>query len=324
MKISIDSIKKPIDPELEQFEAHFRQAMRSPVPLLDKITYYIVRRKGKQMRPMFVFLCAKISGGVSEATFSAASLVELLHTATLVHDDVVDDSFERRGFFSINALWKNKIAVLVGDYLFSQGMLLALKNKEYRLLEIVSDAVKAMSEGELLQIEKARRLDIEEDVYFEIIRQKTASLIASACSAGAASATKDEEVIEKVRLFGEKIGIAFQIRDDLFDLGYDDVGKPLGIDIKEKKLTLPVIYALRQASRSDRNQMINNIRRRHDNPEKVKEVIQFVRSSGGIEYAQEKMLAYRKEALELLYTFPDSPSRQSLEDLIYYATDRKK
>ena len=185
MKISIDSIKRPIDPELEQFEAHFRQAMRSPVPLLDKIAYYIVRRKGKQMRPMFVFLCAKISGGVTEATFSAASLVELLHTATLVHDDVVDDSFERRGFFSINALWKNKIAVLVGDYLFSQGMLLALKNKEYRLLEIVSDAVKAMSEGELLQIEKARRLDIEEDVYFEIIRQKTASLIASACSAGA-------------------------------------------------------------------------------------------------------------------------------------------
>ncbi|MBK8045618.1 MAG: polyprenyl synthetase family protein [Haliscomenobacter sp.] len=324
MKISIDSIKRPIDPELEQFEAHFRQAMRSPVPLLDKITYYIVRRKGKQMRPMFVFLCAKISGGVTEATFSAASLVELLHTATLVHDDVVDDSFERRGFFSINALWKNKIAVLVGDYLFSQGMLLALKNKEYRLLEIVSDAVKAMSEGELLQIEKARRLDIEEDVYFEIIRQKTASLIASACSAGAASATKDETVIEKVRLFGEKIGIAFQIRDDLFDLGYDDVGKPLGIDIKEKKLTLPVIYALRQASRSDRNRMINNIRRRHDNPEKVKEVIQFVRASGGIEYAQEKMLAYRKEALDLLYSFPDSPSRQSLEDLIYYATDRKK
>lgn len=324
MKISIDSIKRPIDAELEQFEAHFRQAMRSPVPLLDKITYYIVRRKGKQMRPMFVFLCAKISGGVTAATFSAASLVELLHTATLVHDDVVDDSFERRGFFSINALWKNKIAVLVGDYLFSQGMLLALKNKEYRLLEIVSDAVKAMSEGELLQIEKARRLDIEEDVYFEIIRQKTASLIASACSAGAASATKDETVIEKVRLFGEKIGIAFQIRDDLFDLGYDDVGKPLGIDIKEKKLTLPVIYALRQASRSDRNRMINNIRRRHDNPEKVKEVIQFVRASGGIEYAQEKMLAYRKEALDLLYSFPDSPSRQSLEDLIYYATDRKK
>ncbi|MBK7476543.1 MAG: polyprenyl synthetase family protein [Haliscomenobacter sp.] len=324
MKISIDSIKNPIDAELEQFEAHFREAMRSPVPLLDKITYYIVRRKGKQMRPMFVFLCAKISGGVSESTFSAASLVELLHTATLVHDDVVDDSFERRGFFSINALWKNKIAVLVGDYLFSQGMLLALKNKEYRLLEIVSDAVKAMSEGELLQIEKARRLDIQEDVYFEIIRQKTASLIASACSAGAASATKDEAVIEKVRLFGEKIGIAFQIRDDLFDLGYDDVGKPLGIDIKEKKLTLPVIYALRHASRSDRNRMINNIRRRHDNPENVKEVIQFVRSSGGIEYAQEKMLAYRKEALDLLYTFPDSPSRQSLEDLIYFATERKK
>ncbi|MBK6948306.1 MAG: polyprenyl synthetase family protein [Haliscomenobacter sp.] len=323
MKISIDSIKNPIDAELEQFEAHFREAMRSPVPLLDKITYYIVRRKGKQMRPMFVFLCAKISGGVSESTFSAASLVELLHTATLVHDDVVDDSFERRGFFSINALWKNKIAVLVGDYLFSQGMLLALKNKEYRLLEIVSDAVKAMSEGELLQIEKARRLDIQEDVYFEIIRQKTASLIASACSAGAASATKDEAVIEKVRLFGEKIGSRFR-SGMTCSTWATTMGKPLGIDIKEKKLTLPVIYALRHASRSDRNRMINNIRRRHDNPENVKEVIQFVRSSGGIEYAQEKMLAYRKEALDLLYTFPDSPSRQSLEDLIYFATERKK
>ena len=228
MKISIDTIKQPIGEELEQFEAHFRQAMRSPVPLLDKITYYC--------------------GGITPSTFTAASLVELLHTATLVHDDVVDDSFERRGFFSVNALWKNKIAVLVGDYLLSQGMLLALKNKEYRVLEIVSDAVKAMSEGELLQIEKARRLDIEEEVYFEIIRQKTASLIGSACSAGAASAVKDEAMIEKVRLFGEKIGIAFQIRDDLFDLGYDDVGKPLGIDIKEKKLTLPVILPSKKQS----------------------------------------------------------------------------
>jgi octaprenyl-diphosphate synthase len=324
MKISIDTIKQPIGEELEQFEAHFRQAMRSPVPLLDKITYYIVRRKGKQVRPMFVFLCAKICGGITPSTFTAASLVELLHTATLVHDDVVDDSFERRGFFSVNALWKNKIAVLVGDYLLSQGMLLALKNKEYRVLEIVSDAVKAMSEGELLQIEKARRLDIEEEVYFEIIRQKTASLIGSACSAGAASAVKDEAMIEKVRLFGEKIGIAFQIRDDLFDLGYDDVGKPLGIDIKEKKLTLPVIFALKKAERKVRNEMINNIRRYHDQPEKVRQVIEFVRNSGGLEYARDKMYVYRQEALDILFSFPESPARQSLADLIAYVTERDK
>jgi len=322
MKISVDTIKKPIEEELEQFEAHFRQAMRSPVPLLDKITYYIVRRKGKQMRPMFVFLCAKVCGGITPSTYTAASLVELLHTASLVHDDVVDDSFERRSFFSVNALWKNKIAVLVGDYLLSQGMLMALKNKEYRSLEIVSDAVKAMSEGELLQIEKARRLDIEEEVYFEIIRQKTASLIGSACSVGAASTTKDEEVIEKIRVFGEKIGIAFQIRDDLFDLGYDDVGKPLGIDIKEKKLTLPVIFALRQAERKVRDQMIHHIRRHHDQPDKVREVIEFVRKSGGLEYARDKMYAYRKEALDILAEFPESPARKSLEDLIAYVTER--
>ncbi|MFM8451196.1 MAG: polyprenyl synthetase family protein, partial [Haliscomenobacter sp.] len=286
--------------------------------------YYIVRRKGKQMRPMFVFLCAKVCGGITPSTYTAASLVELLHTASLVHDDVVDDSFERRSFFSVNALWKNKIAVLVGDYLLSQGMLMALKNKEYRSLEIVSDAVKAMSEGELLQIEKARRLDIEEEVYFEIIRQKTASLIGSACSVGAASTTKDEEVIEKIRVFGEKIGIAFQIRDDLFDLGYDDVGKPLGIDIKEKKLTLPVIFALRQAERKVRDQMIHHIRRHHDQPDKVREVIEFVRKSGGLEYARDKMYAYRKEALDILAEFPESPARKSLEDLIAYVTEREK
>ena len=246
MAIHINDIQHPIDAELKAFESHFREAMRSPAPLLDRITYYIVRRKGKQVRPMFIFLSAKLCGEINPSTYSAASLVELLHTASLVHDDVVDDAYQRRGFFSINALWKNKVAVLVGDYLLSQGLLLALKNKEYRLLEIVSDAVKSMSEGELLQIEKARRLDIEEPVYYEIIRQKTASLIASACSAGAASATRDESVIETMRLFGEKIGIAFQIRDDLFDFGDEDVGKPLGIDIKEKKLTLPLIYALKR------------------------------------------------------------------------------
>lgn len=321
---SLNAIKGPIDQELKQFETHFREAMRSPVPLLDKITFYIVRRKGKQVRPMFVFLAAKMCGGVSESTYSAASLVELLHTATLVHDDVVDDSYERRGFFSINALWKNKIAVLVGDYLFSQGMLLALKNKEFRLLEIVSDAVKAMSEGELLQIEKARRLDIEESVYYEIIRQKTASLIASACSAGAASATKDEETIENMRLFGEKIGIAFQIRDDLFDFGADDVGKPLGIDIKEKKLTLPLIYALQHAPHSDRRRIINNIKKYNDQPEKVREVIEFVHGSGGLEYARQAMYEFRRQAFDILHAFPQSESRQALEDLVTFVTDRKR
>jgi len=321
---SLSTIREPIEQELKHFEKHFRDAMRSPVPLLDKITYYIVRRKGKQVRPMFVFLSAKLCGEVNESTYSAASLVELLHTATLVHDDVVDDSYERRGFFSINALWKNKIAVLVGDYLLSRGLLLSLKNKEFRLLEIVSEAVKSMSEGELLQIEKARRLDIKEDIYYEIIRQKTASLIASACSAGAASSTKDEQTIEQMRLFGEKIGIAFQIRDDLFDFGTDDVGKPLGIDIKEKKLTLPLIYALDHADRQDKRRIMNNIRLHSEKTDKVKEVIDFVNESGGLEYAQQAMLRYREEAFNILRTFPNVPARQSLEDLVTFVTDRKK
>lgn len=321
---SLDVIKGPIEEELQLFESHFRESMRSQVPLLDKITFYIVRRKGKQVRPMFVFLAAKLCGTVGDATYAAASLVELLHTATLVHDDVVDDSLERRGFFSVNALWKNKIAVLVGDYLFSQGMLLALKSKQFRLLEIVSDAVKAMSEGELLQIEKARRLDIEEGIYYDIIRQKTASLIASACSAGAASTSNDDEVIEKMRLFGEKIGIAFQIRDDLFDFGSEDVGKPLGIDIKEKKMTLPLIYALKQCSRQERRQIINIVKRHSDKPEKVKEVIDFVRNSGGLEYARKAMIRYKEEAFAILHEFPDSPSRQSMEALVTFVTERKK
>ncbi|MCB0592491.1 MAG: polyprenyl synthetase family protein [Lewinellaceae bacterium] len=324
MAKSLNTIKEPIDEELRVFETRFREAMRSPVPLLDKITFYIVRRKGKQVRPMFVFLAAKACGGVTDATYTAASLVELLHTATLVHDDVVDDSYERRGFFSINALWKNKIAVLVGDYLFSQGMLLALRSKQYQLLEIVSDAVKAMSEGELLQIEKARRLDIEEKVYYEIIRQKTASLIAAACSAGAASATTDPEQVERMRQFGEKIGIAFQIRDDLFDFGTDDVGKPLGIDIKEKKMTLPLIYALRQASKPERRRVINTIRRHSDKPDRVQEVVAFVRSSGGLEYARNAMQDYRSQAFELLKGFPESPARQSLADLVTFVTERKR
>lgn len=324
VKPSLNAIKEPIEEELRLFESHFREAMRSKVSLLDNITYYIVRRKGKQVRPMFVFLTAKLCGSVGDSTYAAASLIELLHTATLVHDDVVDDSLERRGFFSVNALWKNKIAVLVGDFLFSQGMLLALKQKEYRLFEIVSNAVKAMSEGELLQIEKARRLDIQESVYYDIIRQKTASLIASACSAGAASSTEDEATIEKMRLFGEKIGIAFQIRDDLFDFGSEDVGKPLGIDIKEKKMTLPLIYALDKAPKKERRRIINIIRRHSDKPEKVKEVIEFVRGSGGLGYAKKAMDEYKTDAFKILHEFPESPARQSLEALVTFVTDRKK
>jgi octaprenyl-diphosphate synthase len=324
MVTTLSSIKAPIAEELKQFEVHFRQSMKSNAPLLDKITYYIVRRKGKQVRPMFVFLAAKLCGPVSEATFVAASLVELLHTATLVHDDVVDDSFERRGFFSVNALWKNKIAVLVGDYLFSQGMLLALKNQQHRLLEIVSEAVKAMSEGELLQIEKARRLDIEERIYYDIIRQKTASLIAAACQAGAASTSEEADDLKRMHQFGEKIGIAFQIRDDLFDFGSQDVGKPLGIDIKEKKLTLPLIYALKQAKVSTRRHIIHLIKRHHEDTEKVHEVIRFVRQSGGLDYARQAMYRYREEAFAILHTFPDNEVRQALEDLVTFVTEREK
>jgi len=321
---SLKVIKQPIAEELKSFEKHFRKSMHSAVPLLDKITYYIVRRKGKQVRPMFVFLSAQVCGTVNPSTFHAASFVELMHTASLVHDDVVDDSFTRRGFFSINGLWKNKIAVLVGDYLLSKGMLLALQHQEFQLLEIVSKAIQALAEGELLQIEKARKLDIEESVYFEIIRQKTASLIAAACSSGAASVTTDPEQIETMRLFGEKIGIAFQIRDDLFDFGTDDVGKPLGIDIKEKKLTLPLIHAMQKAKRSERRHITNLIRRHNENPEKVKEVIEFVRASDGISYAEASMYRYRSEAFELLKQFPDSEARKSLKDLVIFVTDRKK
>ncbi len=324
MALSLQTIKKPIETDLREFEKHFRQSMRSQVPLLDKITYYIVRRKGKQIRPLFVFLSAQLCGGVTESTYRAASLVELLHTATLVHDDVVDDSMERRGFFSINALWKNKIAVLVGDYFLSKGLQLALQHKEYRLLEIVSNAVQAMAEGELLQIEKARRLDIKEDIYFDIIRQKTATLIASSCEAGAASASDEPERHEQMRLFGEKIGIAFQIRDDLFDFGTEDIGKPRGIDIKEKKMTLPLIFALEQVSPRTKRHIIHLIKRHSENNEKVKEVIDFVLQSGGIEYAREAMLRYQEEAFELLHSFPPSSTRQAMEDLVRFVTERKK
>ncbi len=321
---SLHTIKAPIEDELKVFEKYFRDAMRSKVPLLDRITYYIVRRKGKQMRPMFVFLAAKISGGVKDATYVAASMIELLHTATLVHDDVVDESYERRGFFSINALWKNKIAVLVGDYLLSQGLLISLKSKQFQLLEIMSEAVQSMSEGELLQMEKARRLDIKESVYYDVIRGKTASLIASACAAGAASTTNDSQIVETMRLFGEKIGMAFQIRDDLLDYGTENIGKPKGIDIKEKKMTLPLIYALDRSEAKERKYIISLIKRHHNNSEKVQEVIEYVWQSGGIAYAQAKMQQFKAEAFELLHELPYSPARASMEDLVNFVTERKQ
>lgn len=320
----IDEIKKPIEKEMDEFEVRFRQGMKSDVALLDKITYYIVRRKGKQIRPMFVFLSAKLCGGMTDSAYNAASLIELLHTATLVHDDVVDDSNERRGFFSVNALWKNKIAVLVGDYLLSRGLLLAVDNKEFRLLRIVSNAVREMSEGELLQIEKARRLDIHEKIYFDIIRQKTAVLIASCCACGAVAASASDETVEKMRLFGEFVGIAFQIKDDLFDYGNsEEIGKPTGIDIKEKKMTLPLIYALSRSSYFEKRKIINIIKNHNDDPEKVKVVIDYVMKSGGIPYAQAQMEEYKAKALALLSGFEHNPARNSLEELVKYTTERK-
>jgi len=324
MTKSLRDIKAPILKELEQFESHFQDSMQSSVSLLYKITYYIVRRKGKQIRPMFVFLCASLCGKINEATYDAASMVELVHTASLVHDDVVDDSNKRRGFFSVNALWKNKIAVLVGDYLLSRGILITVKNGRYKFLEILSNAVQDMAEGELLQIEKARRLDIDESVYYEVIRQKTASLIAAACGVGAASTSDDPEIIDRLITFGEKIGIAFQIRDDLFDFGTEEVGKPLGIDIKEKKMTLPLIFALKESDKSQQRHIINLVRNHSENPKKVKEVIEFVRSSGGLEFARQAMNQFRNEAFELLHHFPPSEVRDSLEDLVMFVTERKK
>jgi len=322
--ITLDQIKAPIADHIEAFEKHFRSSMKSPVPLLDTITRYIIKRKGKQMRPMFVFLSAKVCGEVTESTFRAASLIELLHTATLIHDDVVDDSNERRGFFSLNALWKNKIAVLVGDFLLSKGLLLALDHDEFQLLRIVSNATREMSEGELLQIEKARKLDIEESVYFEIIRKKTASLIASCCASGAKSAGSSDEIINRMYLFGEYVGIAFQIKDDLFDYEKNlDTGKPNGIDIKEKKMTLPLIYMLNNSTWIDKRRAMNIVRNHNNNPEKVNELIQKVNESKGIEYATQKMKEYQSKAFEILYTFPESPARCSLEQLVMFTTERK-
>lgn len=324
MSKTMSIIKKPIAEELKNFETRFREAMSSNVALLDRITYYIVQRKGKQMRPMFVFLCAKLFGETNDATYHAAALVELLHTGTLVHDDVVDDSSHRRGFFSINALWRNKVAVLVGDYLLSRGLMLAIDNNEFYSLKILNSAIRDMIEGELLQLEKARRLDIEEDIYYDIIRQKTASLIASACAAGTATVTKNEEDIERMRQFGEKIGIAFQIKDDLFDFGDDDIGKPRGIDIKEKKMTLPLIYALNQTTASKRRHIINLIKKHNEEKDKVAEVIEFVRESGGLDYARKAMYAYRDEAFALLQPLPDSEVKTSIHEIVKYVTERKK
>lgn len=320
----INQIRKPIAADIAVFEQKFKDSMHSDAPLLDRITHYIVKRKGKQIRPMFVFFAAKLCGGIIESTHRGAALVELLHTATLVHDDVVDNAYERRGFFSINALWKNKIAVLVGDYLLAKGLLLSVNNGEFRLLQIVSEAVKQMSEGELLQIEKVRRMDIGEELYFDVIRQKTASLIASCCACGAASAGADDETIEKMRLFGEKVGIAFQIKDDTFDFGTDDVGKPLGIDIKEKKVTLPLIYALNRADKAEKKKMINLVKNHNDEPAKIQQIIDFVNSKDGVHYANEKMAQYQQEAFDILYTFEESEARTGLEQLVRYTTERKK
>jgi len=324
MSINIKDIKAPITNEMKEFESKFRSSMKTDVMLLDQIMKYIIHRKGKQIRPMFVFLTAGMCGGISEATYRGASLIELLHTATLVHDDVVDDSNYRRGFFSINALWKNKIAVLVGDYLLSRGLLLSVDNEDFNLLKLVSTAVKEMSEGELLQIEKARKLDISEDIYYDVIRKKTASLIASCCAVGAASAGCDNEMVEKARLLGEKIGMAFQIKDDLFDYGNAEIGKPTGIDIKEKKLTLPLIYALNHADRSTKNIIINLVKRHSNKPAKVNEVIEFVKESGGIAYTQQTMISYMNEANNILETFPDSNYKTSLKGLVRFTIERTK
>lgn len=309
--------------ELSIFETKFAEAVKSNAPMLDRIMKFIIKRKGKQLRPMFVFLSAKLHGPINESTYRAAALVELLHTATLVHDDVVDESLERRGFFSINAIWKNKIAVLVGDYLLSKGLLLSTSNNDFQHLHILSEAVKQMSEGELLQIEKSRNLNLNEDVYFEIIKNKTASLLSSACGVGAWSTSKDEAICDKMKLFGQKVGIAFQIKDDLFDYGNDDIGKPTGNDIKEKKLTLPLIYTLNKVSSAKKRELIYLIKNENKNTEKVKYIIDNVVQEGGITYAVDKMNLYRDDAMKILHSFPENEVRKSLEELVRYTTDRK-
>ena len=323
MSLHLDHIKAPVAVEMEEFEHKFRASMKTNVLLLDKIMTYIVKRKGKQMRPLFVFLSAGSCGTINESSYRAASLIELVHTASLVHDDVVDNSNYRRGFFSVNALWKNKIAVLVGDFLLTRGLFLALEHKDYDLLGICTEAVKEMSEGELMQMEKARRLDISEEVYFDIIRKKAASLIASCCAIGASSVNSTPEMVEKMKFFGEKVGMAFQIKDDLFDYGEDEIGKPIGIDIKEKKKTLPLIYALSKAGWQEKRKIISIVKNESEKPKKVKEVIEFVKKSGGIEYAKEAMNRYYAEALDLLKELPDSTYRNSLSELVKFTIERK-
>ena len=322
----ISQIKQPIQQEMELFEKKFYESMSSKVALLNRITYYVVNRKGKQMRPMFVFLTAKMlsNGSVNERTYRGASVIELIHTATLVHDDVVDDSNQRRGFFSINALWKNKIAVLVGDYLLSKGLLLSIDNGDFDLLRIISVAVREMSEGELLQIEKARRLDITEEIYYEIIRQKTATLIAACCALGAKSVSEDEIQVEIMRKFGELIGMAFQIKDDLFDYTDEAIGKPTGIDIKEQKMTLPLIYALNNCSDKEKSWCINSIKNYNKDKKRVKEVIQFVKDKNGLSYAEQKMAEFQQEAHALIQNFPNSIYKDSLILMVNYVIDRKK
>ncbi|MFO7999060.1 MAG: polyprenyl synthetase family protein [Bacteroidales bacterium] len=323
-QLSLSEIKAPIEDHMTAFEKRFRSSMKSRVPLLDTITRYIVKRKGKQLRPMFVFFSAGLFGEISERTYRAASLIELLHTATLIHDDVVDDSNERRGFFSLNALWKNKISVLVGDYLLSRGLLLSLENEDFDLLKIVAGSVREMSEGELMQIEKARSLDIREAVYFEIIRKKTASLIASCLSCGAASANARPEQTEQMRLIGEKAGIAFQIKDDILDFERDTAkGKPSGVDIKERKMTLPLIHIINQATYSEKRNIINTVKNHNLDPERVAQLIDLVYNKGGVDYAFKQMISYKDQALKMLKAMPDLPARTSLEQLIEFTTSRK-
>ena len=323
MSLRLEDIKSPISAQMEEFEHTFRSSMKTRVLLLDKIMNYIVKRKGKQVRPMFIFLSAGACGRINDSTFRGAALIELVHTASLVHDDVVDNANYRRGFFSVNALWKNKIAVLVGDFLLTRGLFLALEHKDYELLSICTNAVKEMSEGELMQMEKARQLDITEEVYFEIIRQKTASLIASCCAIGASSSGASPEVVQQMKTFGELVGMAFQIKDDLFDFGDDEIGKPLGIDIKEKKMTLPLIYALSKSSWLEKRRVINIIKNNSDQPKKVKEVIEFVKASGGLQYAKKSMGEYHGKALELLSGFPESEYKTSLLQLVQFTIERK-
>ncbi|HRY31486.1 MAG TPA: polyprenyl synthetase family protein [Bacteroidales bacterium] len=325
MANSLESIQAPVRDHIIAFESGFRQALQSKVSLLDLIMRFVVKRKGKQIRPLFVFLSAGICGEIKDPTYRGAMMIEMLHTATLIHDDVVDDSNERRGYFSLNALWKNKISVLIGDYLLSKGLLIALDHDDFSLLKIVSEATRQMSEGELLQIEKSRFLDIKEEVYFDIIRKKTASLIASCTAVGAESVKATAEVVRKMHDFGENVGIAFQIRDDLFDYGDGHaIGKPRGIDIKEKKLTLPLIYLLRNVNAQEKRHLIHLVRRHHNDPEKVREIIEKVNHSGGIDYARLKMAEYRDKALEILGTFPSGEMRDSLENLVIFTTERSK